>query len=427
MVSRTIGKNKFSIWIPMLIATVAIIIYLVFKNNNIDPNILFYINIYVIIRILIKSKFSIISLIMLLTNYILISAFAQYNYGNTYGVLALNIIPLHYKEIIITIFLFNVVMYIWIRFSNLLRNEKKLLKCNIKISRNAIYFCCVISIVAAIIAFPTIPFVWTGDNRFIALLPGNGWNHLSLCSLLIATTQIKRSKVVLPTLIFTVFWFLSHYERVDIIGFLMAFIIIILVKRDIKVTIKTIFKYGTLVFILLMLMVYLGEYRAGNTQLKLSELLRKVIIQNTACDLTYVYNSSIEFVENEELLYGKTYSTYINGMVPLVDTPYRAGGIIREKYNTPGGEFILTEPLINFGLLGVVIFTNLFCIILNIITKKVGFYRYILFIFLIITSFRYCWYGFSYIQTAIVYFIPFVVIGSIVLSRNKVIIYYEKK
>ena len=35
MVSRTIGKNKFSIWIPMLIATVAIIIYLVFKNNNI--------------------------------------------------------------------------------------------------------------------------------------------------------------------------------------------------------------------------------------------------------------------------------------------------------------------------------------------------------------------------------------------------------
>lgn len=85
MVSRTIGKNKFSIWIPMLIATVAIIIYLVFKNNNIDPNILFYINIYVIIRILIKSKFSIISLIMLLTNYILISAFAQYNYGNTYG------------------------------------------------------------------------------------------------------------------------------------------------------------------------------------------------------------------------------------------------------------------------------------------------------------------------------------------------------
>lgn len=59
----------------------------------------------------------------------------------------------------------------------------------------------------------------------------------------------------------------------------MAFIIIILVKRDIKVTIKTIFKYGTLVFLLLMLMVYLGEYRAGNTQLKLSELLRKVIIQ----------------------------------------------------------------------------------------------------------------------------------------------------
>ena len=39
MVSRTIGKNKFSIWIPMLIATVAIIIYLVFKNNNIDSKI----------------------------------------------------------------------------------------------------------------------------------------------------------------------------------------------------------------------------------------------------------------------------------------------------------------------------------------------------------------------------------------------------
>ena len=25
-----------------------------------------------------------------------------------------------------------------------------------------------------------------------------------------------------------------------------------------------------------------------------------MIIQNTACDLTYVYNSSIEFVENEK-------------------------------------------------------------------------------------------------------------------------------
>ncbi|NRS82860.1 hypothetical protein BD780_000085 [Clostridium tetanomorphum] len=264
----------------------------------------------------------------------------------------------------------------------------------------------IIGIIFAYIAFPQMPFTFNSNTRFSALLPGNGWNHFSIVALLFAMPGLRKNRIVQFSYLFVCSWFLMHYERVDILGLIIAILLIYVVKTSKNIKLSTVLKVGIIVTLIFIILSYVGERRTGNVSFGISDVLAKLVSQNTASDIGYVYNSSCDFVKNDNLLYGKTYLTYIEGLIPLVDTPYRAGLIIKNLYNTPGGEFILTEPLINFGMLGVIIIPNIYLFIFKIILKKRTVLRYNLYIFLIVTAFRYLWYGFSYIETAVIWFIP---------------------
>lgn len=399
-------KNKIQATIVVFFTTIiACIFYSILKT----PNIIFIANIFIMICILIKAKFSYFSMKAFIMNYILVAVFFQYVTGKSYGILERTNMNLYYFEMNILIYLYNIISYIWISYTKILDNESELLKENYNLKKFSTYFCCILAIVTTIIAFPGLPFDKAYvTNRFNGLLPGNAWNHIAMVSLLFLLPNLKKNNIVKITYIFVIFWFLSHYERVDIIGLLLTCFIYFLVrKRTIKF--KTYIFVGLIAITTIFTMVYLGEARVDESKkISITDMFRKTLVQNTAADIGYVFNSSIEYVKNEELLKGKTYGTYILELLPFVDSNQRCDKILNEKYNAPGGEFILSEPIMNFGLIGGIVFQLVEFGIYTIILSKKSKYRFFVYIFLIMTVFRTSWYGWVYIEKAIVYFIPII-------------------
>ena len=403
--------NKYNndlreIIISLIIISTAIIACLFEKAN-----IIFVLNILITLLIVVKSKFSYFTMKTIIINYILIPVFFQYTTGNSYGILEHSSIKLHYLEINTLILIYDVITYLWVSYTNVLEKESELLKSNIYIGKISVLFCCAVAITTSIIAFPGLPFnkEYVSD-RFSGLLPGSAWNHIAMVALLFLLPSFKKSNLVKMTYAFVIFWFLSHYERVDIIGLLLLCIIYVLARRN-KIKLKTYIVIGLIVITILLTMVYVGEARVkNNNSITIKEVFRKTLIQNTASDIGYVFNSSIEYAENEELLKGKTYITYILKLVPLVDSKLTCDKILNAKYLAPGGEFILSEPIMNFGFIGAIIFQIIEFAIYTLILSNKTKYRFFVYSFLMMTVFRTTWYGWVYIEKAIVYFIPIIYI-----------------
>lgn len=171
-------------------------------------------------------------------------------------------------------------------------------------------------------------------------------------------------------------------------------------------------------------MIYIGEFRVGNDAINFLDLVKKIFVQNTASDVAYVFNSSINYNKNNELLKGKTYVTYLVKTIPLLDYSYRVENILQEQYNTPGGDFFLDEPLMNFGIIGIIIYPIIELGIYYLILKKHSDYSFFVWIFLMATSFRTSWYGLLYIEKGIIYFIPIIYIIVKMFNSNKVGVRY---
>ncbi len=396
-------ESKKTMMLVALLTSIATLICLLFQ----EANILFIANIILMLLILIKAKFSYFSMKTILMNYVLIAVFFQYTTGKSYGILENTSLNLHYVEINTLIYIYNAISYIWISCTDILNKEKDLLKENFRIRKLSTYLCCAGAILAAIIAFPGAPFdMEYTSNRFQGLLPGNAWNHISMVCLLFLLPKFRRSNIVKITYAFVMFWFLSHYERVDVIGLIFFCLIYFFAKKE-KIKLKTYIIVGIMAISTVFTMVYIGEARVNNQKnISIVDIFRKVLVQNTAADIGYVFNTSIEYAKNEKLLIGKTYSTYVLELLPFVDTELRADKILNQKYSTPGGEFILSEPIINFGLLGGIIFQFVEFGIYTIILSKKNKYRFLVYCFLMMTVFRTNWYGWLYIEKAMVYFIP---------------------
>ena len=400
-------KNKKfqGIVIVVIILIITYIAYSMFKISNI----LFISNILMLMLILIKAKFSYFSMKAAVMNYILFAVFFQYNTGESYGILEISKIELNYFFINLLILIYNIISYLWISCSKVLINEKELLNENFMVGKLSTYFCCLIAIITALIAFPGMPFNDNYvSNRFVGLLQGNAWNHVSIVCLLFVLPNFKSRHLVKLTYIFVIFWFVSHYERVDVIG-LLFFCFIYFLARKRKIKLKTYVKFGTILLLCVFIMVYMGEKRAGNEKsIGIQDILKKTLVQNTAADIGYVFNSSIDFYKNNDLLMGKSYITYIIELLPFTDSSVRIGHILGEQYNTPGGEFILSEPLMNFGIVGVIGFQIVEYSIYTLILSKKSKYRFFLYSFLMMTVFRTTWYGWIYVEKAVVYFIPII-------------------
>lgn len=417
---ENIKMRKESIYIFCLFV-VTFLLYCIFNN----PNIVFFSNIIIVVWILAKAKISFFSIKIILCNYILFSAFSEYNFGASYGLLHIEA-NLYYDEMNLLIFLYNIIMLFIVTNSSIIKLEQEQIKNKFEIPKIAEYIFGIIAIVATIIALPTLPFLKDYD-RFNALLPGNAWNHIAIVALIFMIPNLKKSKFGKIVYAFVIFWFLSHYERVDIIGLLIGLIIVMYHKREKKLKVKNYIALAVLIIVMLGVMNTIGEKRMGIDSVSVGKLIEKVFVQNTASDVAYVFNSAIDYNETHMLLLGKTYITYLIKAIPFLDTELRTDTILQEEYSTAGGDFFLDEPLMNFGWLGVILYPIIEMGIYLLLLRKKSKYRFFVWVFLIMTTFRTTWYGLLYIEKGLIYFIPILYFILYFIEKNRREKYEEKK
>ncbi|MCX8074604.1 MAG: hypothetical protein N2749_03355 [Clostridia bacterium] len=408
-----------------------ILIYIVLAVTYIissEPNIVFLANVITMIFTIIISKISFFSIKSIVLNYLLFSCYFQYNIGESYGILEISSLPLNYLQINYIILIYNVLCYIWLASTNILKKEEEFLISKNLISLKSAYFCSIIAIVCAIIAFPGIPFSREYiSNRFIALLPGTAWNHLSIVATLFAIGKLKDSKFVKFSVVFVIFWFLSHFERVDIIGLTVLLFILLVITKKLEIKPIKLMKYGVVALVIFIVMIYIGDMRNNVTEFKISDISKKVLVQSTAADIGHVFNVATNYYNNESLLLGETYVTYIVEIIPFLSSNHEISTVIYNYYPTPGGSYILSEPLINFGIIGVVIFQTFEFFIYKLILSKNSQYRRYVYFFLIISVFRTTWYGLLYIEKAMIYFIPIMYFICNFIDRKEKITSYKKE
>lgn len=413
-----IRKNKVKdIFTLICISVIIYIFYAVSSNVNKG----FYINLIMLLLILVKSKLSIFSIIGIIFFYPQISYFFQYNMNESYGVFQLMIntgqYNLYYEESQLYAFIFLWGVYSFLMLSNILELEKKMLKRKYYISNKAVNIISVIAISATIICFPNIPFTnWGTDNRFWtnALLPGTAWNHVALISIIILTVaRFKDNIVAKGTVVVVVFIFLSNFERVDMLGYFLTIALYWTANNMDKISLKRIFLLAISVVLILFLNAFIGEFRQGIENISFLFLVKKVIIQNTATDIAYLYNSTIDYINMNPLRDTSFYYYNLLSIIPGLDSFFdveSVGSFINRLYRGPGGEFILIQPLIDFGYTSILPFVYAYMSILNFILKRKNDFFFLLYLFLSAGIYRIMWYGITYIETGMFFILPIIYI-----------------
>lgn len=394
-------KKKNGLLIFLNISLTIVFFFSYFNSKNIV--LLFALNFILVLEIVFKCKLSLFSLKSLIINYILFPLLYQYIYGESYGLLELNASSIHYPMILLSIFLYNITTFLFLNLSEFKKEELRKLQITYKLKDTSVLVLCIFTIICCIIAFPTIPFSYNAAHRFDALLPGNAWNHIVLICLIFLLGNLKTNKTVVFTYLFSCFWFLSHYERVDMLGLISLLLLIYFAKKNIKLHIVKVIKMSAIVIILFIIMINVGYNRGGY---KADNILKNIFVQSTAADIAYVYNISLDYNMNNDLLYGNSYKQLIIESIPLLNYKNSIPRILEAEYVFPGGEYLLSAPVMNFGLIFVPIFTIIENFILLKIIKSKNNYLYIVYLFIVASSFRINWYGLTYIETGLLYIIP---------------------
>mgnify|MGYP004592400971 FL=1 len=193
-----------------------------------DRNGLLLINSVVIIATLINTRVSIISLWSIISNYVMLNVYFYDVTGLAYGILGVSTVD--FVTMLRYMLIWNISLFVWGSVTDFVQRERHILTYDgYAPGKNFSMICCGIAILSIIIAFPTMPFSF--GNRFKALLPGNAWNHFAIIALLFVLTRVREYKFVAATYIFVIGWFLSHYERVDVLGLFIAILTVSIAKN----------------------------------------------------------------------------------------------------------------------------------------------------------------------------------------------------
>lgn len=419
-------KNKFnkniSIYNLIIVFAVSILFVSFITNDKGSFNLLFMINLIISLIMIFKAKISYLSVKNIIVTYTLFPFFMNYNYDLYYGIFG-NIDFSFYLIAVQIVLLYNLIWLFILFNTRILEKEKQLLKININIPKKIIYLFLLLAVITTIIRFPSLPF-GTYSDRFTSLLPGNFWNHLTILLLVFCLPKLKSNKLVQLVYLFVIIWFLGHYERVDIIGLVLVCTIYFIYNNSIKITFKNIVCLLAFVILLFTSFLIIEDLRTDK-KFSIQQLLTKVFVNSTASDVAYVYGCSLDYLDNNELLYGSTYAGYLLEIIPEYNYKNSTINIINDNYYTVGGNFILDEPLINFGIIGIFIFSLVEYILLSLILSKNNKYNFYILAILIFSVFRIVWYGLSYIENTILILLP-VFYFVIHILKSKVVLINDK-
>ena len=312
-------------------------------------------------------------------------------------------------------------MLIFITVTDCLKHESQLLRNNIDIGFQLAIALDICAIVLTLLIFPSIPFltVMSRVNRFYSgYLPFTGWSCIPHFFVSTAMTDKRARTFTLFAGVFVILWYMLHGERVDSIG--LCLLIMIKTYHESRDKKRIFIKMALVLFAVILAFIIVGMVRSGSVEFTIGDILRSIIIQPTACDVTHVFNCAVDLAKKGEYFNGITYLSYIINCVPFLHDPYSFEAKIGKYYPSAGGGLFFAEPIANLGISFACLFSAFYIYCFTRIIKKSTRYRYMVYCALCIASFRTAWYGLCYPIITILYFVPAIIICRKILVQMNI-------
>ena len=311
----------------------------------------------------------------------------------------------------------NIVIIFFVMFTNCLRNEEILLKIKYHINAKASLIFVVLAVVITILIFPNWPNLSNAGegNRFYSgIIPFAGWSIVPFFLLAASLGNTKYVKIKIASIVFVIAWYVLRGERVEALGFVLFIAVKYCFNSKNK---KAIIKVIILMIFTIPIFISIGNLRIGLVNTGPRDLLQSIIIQATACDVTYIFNCAVDLFYSGIHLHGITYLSYLVNCVPLLDDPYSFSKVIQQYYYTAGGGLFFAEPIANFGFVFTLLLVISYIVLVAYIVSHEGTYTYLVYSVFMISIFRSAWYGMNYPILTLIYFIPFAILINSIFDK----------
>ncbi|MCT6851191.1 MAG: hypothetical protein M3001_11530, partial [Staphylococcus epidermidis] len=269
--------------------------------------------------------------------------------------------------------------------------------------------------VFTIVAFPRLSLsVSDGEDRFKMLLPGHAWNQLVIAAIIFNLPYIRKRKSVMFSTAFAVIWYSLNGERADISGLILGIFIISMLSKNISKKIK--FYSLILLFFSIIVYITIGNLRIHGGSVAVSKSFVEIATFSTVSDVAYIMNACIDYTHVIGHTGGKLLMELPSYAIPLTQHG-SIGAYVDRFYADPGGTPLITPAILDFGKIGMFIYSFIYSILLGFITyfKESKLVKYE--ILLIACSIpRICWYGVNYVFPSFVFFIPILYLINIFIN-----------
>lgn len=332
----------------------------------------------------------------------------QFYTGKSYGLLSKNIVQLYYPQFVVYTFLYCIMFLSVNIFFQYSKYEEQLIHIKyLDYSDLNVYFNNFIAIIFTIVAFPRLSLNVASTERFSMLLPGHAWNQLAIIALIFNLPHLKDRWSVKLVYLFTIMWFLFNGERADITGLILGISVYSLLKNKEKIKHINFLKkvmYALIIVLFILFLNYLAFLRNGQ-KISFVNNIRNILVTPTTSDVAYIFNVVIDYVNKFPLTNGEIFKQNLLSIIPFYNNSF-FGNLVSASYPYPGGEPWLAQPLLDWGILGLVIGSLLDFIILRLITLKSNTFFKMEYIAMLCLVPRAVWYGRSYTFTTLVFFVP---------------------
>lgn len=404
-------NSSFGFWgseVGLALCIVASLLAVLFNN------ITFYLFVSVLYLAVIArwAHISFFTVFSVITVFTLLQTWIQATTGHASGMIYNNQagVPLYEGIHGLCTISFMLTMLLFLRFTNVIKNEKLIYRSKTICPEYLAIILLILSCVIMFVMFPSLPtFTLNAETRRSqGLFSSYGWVLIGLLLATFSTDYVDRHKSIYIAYFFLIFWSIGHGERVEVMGF-AVFLVLKLANNSVKNSnfsskkgIGNIKLKNLLLvfagFLFILLMVFIGVYRMRGegvyVDLSVPELFRLTFSQSTAGDVVYVFDCAVDMMVHGNLLFGKTYFDWIAQLVPGMDSGISAAVVIQDYYYTVGGAQFFVEPMMNFGLFGILITNITFCALYSfLLSRKNSLLASMMFYPMVIEIFRTAWYG----------------------------------
>ena len=418
-----ISKKYIFSLIVLIIISCAFLMNLLYLNdaNTMNLIIALVLNLLLVMVSFLTLGIEIITFSLFCIILLTIPITIQYFTGESYGLLSLGLVQLHYADFLKYTFLYWVVFLIMSIIFKISDDEYKLVFVpNFKFNSLNIVFNNLMAIVFTIVAFPRLTLSVSTNARFNMLLPGHAWNQLAIVSLLFNLSVLRKNNSVKLTYLFVILWFLLNGERADITGLILGiFVYECMIHKkyinSIKISHK-IFYIG----ILLAFIIFLNDLasvRSGG-KFSLKNGINSILVTPTISDVSYIFNTVIDYSKLNSTLNGKLFFSNLLSIIPF-NSNNVFSNIISNAYPYPGGEPWLAQPLLDLHTWGLIVFGIVDFIFFKLLVIKKNLFFKMEYIALLCLIPRAIWYGRGFVFSTMFFFVPFMFIMNRFITRIK--------